>query len=88
MAISSSTRSSELSPSDSIGVSGPMSPRPGAKRCTAARTLPVRRSAAPADGVAASPSTQRFTSRRFSLRVPSVRGSSAPGQRETLRIFW
>ena len=39
IAISNSTRSSELRPSASIVVSGPMSVRPGAKRCTAARTL-------------------------------------------------
>ena len=45
IAISSSTRSSELRPSASIVVSGPMSVRPGAKRCTAARTVSARRSA-------------------------------------------
>ena len=34
------------------------------------------------------PRSHCFSSRRLSLRVPSVRGSSVPGHRAAPRIFW
>ena len=75
-AIISSTRSSELRPSSSIVVDGPIA-RPGANRPRIdATSLPRLR--APGRS-SAGPSSHCRSSRRFNLRVPSVRGSSGPG---------
>ena len=79
----SSIRSSEVRPSSSIVVPGPTA-RPAAYCASSASTD----SPAPALAGAAPVATQAAMSRRFSLRVPSVRGSSAPGHIESPRIFW
>ena len=78
----SSTRSSDDKPSSSIVVPGPTA-RPPAYCASSASTdapEPVCVGGAPV-------ATQSLISRRFSLRVPSVRGSSGPGHTETPRIF-
>jgi hypothetical protein len=87
-AIISSTRSSELSPSSSIVVVFSIV-RPAAKR---ARISPTFLWLPPLGGIAAAPdvccpTSHVFSSRRFSFRVPSVRGSSDPGHTAAARIF-
>ena len=85
-AIISSTRSSELSPSSSIVVEA-MTVRPGANRATTAGTLRPA-SIVAARGAPLGCASHCFSSRRFSLRVPSVRGSSPPVHTAAARIFW
>ena len=78
----SSTRSSELSPSSSIVVV-PLTSRPRAKRAMSASTEspPSAR-----DRRRAGLHEVRGSGCRFSLRVPSVRGSSDPGQADAVRM--
>ena len=82
-------RSSELRPYSSIVVDGTIV-RPGAKRASRSLTrvtLDPAVGPAPADARDDCPTSHPRSSRRFSLRVPSVRGSSGPGQTATARIF-
>jgi hypothetical protein len=87
-AIINSTRSSDESPSSSIVVSG-ASVRPGANRAsTLATDFPADDPAArPSSRADSRPVSHARSSRRFSFRVPSVRGSSFPGQIAAARIF-
>ena len=85
-AMSSSTRSSELKASASTVVASSKSARPFANR---ASTWRIGSSLATGRAAACSPdSTHARSAVRFSLRVPSVRGRSAPVQIEALLIFW
>ena len=82
---SSSTRSSDDSPSSSSEVSD-VTVRPAAHLPTNPSTPSPAARETGRDGI--SPRILDLISRRFSLRVPSVRGNASPGHTVVPRIRW